>query len=83
MKSSINGALGAFGLHLSRGYRPTLDGTERVNGSFAPYRELHLIGSRENYFIQDGYQHRSEPKYFDDTENTDSLQDKGNRSTFF
>jgi len=76
MKSSINGMLGAFGLHLGRTPRGITAGTEMVSGSFPPYRELHLIGSRTNYFIQDGYQHRSAPTYFDDTVSTDDSQDE-------
>ena len=75
MKSSINGTLGAFGLHLSREFRPRLDGSATVCGSFPPYGDLHRVGRRENYFIQDGYQHRSQPEYFDDTENADAWQD--------
>lgn len=76
MKSSLNGLLGTFGLHLSRSPRPIVSGTERISGSFPPYRELHLIGRRENYYIQDGYQHRVQPKYFDDTASSDGWQDE-------
>ena len=45
-------------------------------GSFPPYNELGTIGSRRNYFIHDGYQHRPAPQYFDDTKNSDGWQDE-------
>ncbi len=76
MMSGINTLLGALGLHLSRPHRPIVAGTESVRGSFPPYSGLYFIGSRENYFIQDGYQHRREPKYFDDTSSSDDWQDE-------
>jgi SAM-dependent methyltransferase len=45
-------------------------------GSFPPYTELCTIGSRRNYFIHDGYEHRLAPQYFDDTTNLDGWQDE-------
>jgi 2-polyprenyl-3-methyl-5-hydroxy-6-metoxy-1,4-benzoquinol methylase len=49
---------------------------EPVLGSFPPYDELHTIGKRQNYFIHDGYEPRLEPRYFDDTCNSDQWQDE-------
>jgi len=43
-------------------------------GSFPPLRDLSPIGSRKNYFIHDGYQHRQQAIYFDDTKFTDQWQ---------
>lgn len=44
--------------------------------SFPPYSELHAVGSRENYFIHDGYQHRGEYLYYDDRTNSEGWQDE-------
>jgi ubiquinone/menaquinone biosynthesis C-methylase UbiE len=43
-------------------------------GSFPPPGEWDLIGSNENYFIHDGYAHRKEPSYFDDTASSTEYQ---------
>jgi SAM-dependent methyltransferase len=76
MKSGINGVLGTLGLHLGRVPRGITAGAEVITGSFPPYRELHLVGRREDYFIQAGYQPRLAPQYFDDTAATDDSQDE-------
>jgi ubiquinone/menaquinone biosynthesis C-methylase UbiE len=76
LKSGINRALGTFGLRLGSLPRPTVAGNETISGSFPRYGDLHLVGRRENYFIQDGYQHRSEPIYFDDSGHSDAWQDE-------
>lgn len=61
-----------FGLYLSRG--PITNGSKSVLGSFAPYSKLDAVGGRSTYFIHDGYEHRSRPKYFDATDSTDDWQ---------
>jgi 2-polyprenyl-3-methyl-5-hydroxy-6-metoxy-1,4-benzoquinol methylase len=72
MKSGVNGVLGVFGLQLSWTLRPFAGASEVVSGSFLPYEELNQIGRRESFYIQDGYQARNQPAYFDDTGNTGS-----------
>jgi hypothetical protein len=47
-----------------------------VTGSFPPYANLHKIGTRESYFIQDGYCQRVEYSYYDDRTNSDGYQDE-------
>ena len=56
--------------------RPIVHGNTQMLGSFPPYNELCTIGSRRNYFIHDGYEHRLAPQYFDDTANSDGWQDE-------
>ena len=56
--------------------RPVVHGNTQMLGSFPPYAELCTIGSRQNYFIHDGYEHRLAPQYFDDTANSDGWQDE-------
>jgi len=46
----------------------------RVTGTFPPHKEYWTVGRPENYFIHDGYQHRTEITYFNDTECTDEWQ---------
>jgi len=49
---------------------------ERVVGSFPPHTEYSIVGSLENFFIHDGYRHRTEAIHWDDTENKDEWQDE-------
>jgi SAM-dependent methyltransferase len=76
LKRSINGFFGIFDLHLGRKHPPYIVGNARVRDSFPPYEELHRIGARENYFIHDGYRHRTEYRYYDDRSNSDDYQDE-------
>jgi SAM-dependent methyltransferase len=76
LKRCVNGLLGAFGLQLSRILPPIVAGSPRISGSFPPYEELHRIGTRQNYFIHDGYEHRKEYAYYDDRSNSDGWQDE-------
>jgi hypothetical protein len=46
----------------------------RVSGTFPPHDQYFVTGKAENYFIHEGYKHRTEASYFDDTENTDEWQ---------
>jgi len=45
-----------------------------VMGTFPPRLEYSSIGQAANYFIHDGYRHRTETTYFDDTRSTDESQ---------
>ena len=65
VKSAGQYVLGKFGVYVS--HQPIVGGKEPVLGSFAPYETLNEIGGRSTYWIHDGYQHRSEPQYFDAT----------------
>jgi SAM-dependent methyltransferase len=56
--------------------KPCVHGSKRIGGSFPSYRDLYTIGSRENYFIHDGYEHRLAAQYFNDTTNSDDWQDE-------
>ncbi len=76
LKQSVNWVLGMFDLHLGRKHPPFIVGNYIITGSFPPYQELHRIGSRENYFIHDGYHHRKEYLYYDDTSHSDGYQDE-------
>jgi len=75
-KSLLNGCLGFFGLQLGRKHSPFLEGSARVSGSFPSYAELHEIGRRENYYIHDGYRHRTQYAYYDDRSNSDGWQNE-------
>lgn len=74
IKADVQRVLGNSGYYLSR--RICVGGTTPILGSFPPYSEWNAIGSRANYFIHDGYQHRAAPQYFDDTRNDDAWQDE-------
>ena len=76
VKTGVNRVLSPFGVQLVRNPKPVVGGTETVSGSFPPYGDLHIIGRRENRFIQDGYQSRAEPQYFDDTITPDGWQEE-------
>lgn len=54
--------------------RPCAWGSQRIWGSFPPLLELCQPGTKQNYHIHDGYHHRSEAIYFDDTRYTDQSQ---------
>ena len=75
METSINRVLRDFRKLLPKS-RPTLWGGTPVLGSFPAYAELHVIGSRANYFIHDGYKHGVEPQYYKDATNSDEWQDE-------
>jgi len=74
IKSAIQCTLGKTGFYLSR--RVCVPGSNPILGSFPPYGTLNALGNRSNYFIKDGYSHRTEPAYFDDTSNADLWQDE-------
>jgi SAM-dependent methyltransferase len=46
----------------------------RISGTFPPHKEYESVGHAANYFIHDGYQHRTEIKYFDDSKLADEWQ---------
>ena len=54
--------------------RPCAWGKKPLLGSFGPPPESCRIGDRKNFFIHNGYQHREEAIYFDDTRYTDQSQ---------
>jgi len=72
VKAAGQQVLGKFGIYLAEG--PIAGGRKFVLGSFAPYGKLNAVGGRSTYFIHDGYEHRSEPQYFDATDSTDDWQ---------
>ena len=77
LKRSINTFLGGFGVQLCRANtHPLQRKAGGSSGSFPPYERLQQIGSPENYFIHDGYEHRKEYLYFDDRYNSDEWQDE-------
>jgi hypothetical protein len=59
---------------LPRRHQHVLFGAPCISGSFAPKEQNSLVGSRTNYFIHEGYHHRTEPTHFDDTANADEWQ---------
>lgn len=67
-KLSLRRWLCARGFDISRYHE------SRVSGTFPPYEQYLLTGKPENYFIHDGYKHRTEVSYFDDTGNADEWQ---------
>lgn len=72
LKLALHRAFDVFGFDIVRVRR---NGPEPpVTGTFPPHKEYFSIGLPENYFIRDGYRHRSEASYFDDTECTDQWQ---------
>lgn len=62
------------GYEVVKRHRPALSGLPTILGSFPPLNEWCCVGSRENYFIHDGYCHRTKAAYFDDTANEDQWQ---------
>lgn len=54
--------------------RPCAWGSRPILGSFPPLAEGSSVGNRQNYFVHDGYRHRDQAVYFDDTQNTDQSQ---------
>ncbi len=74
VKATGQHILEKFGLYLTN--RPVVVGRDSILGSYAPYGQLSTIGSRSDYFIHEGYEHRREPRYFDATSSTDDWQDE-------
>jgi len=72
VKTAGQNILNRFGLYVTN--RPIVGGSKSVLGSFAPYSKFYAIGTRDTYFIQQGYRHRSVPQYFDATGSTDDWQ---------
>jgi len=72
VKTTGQNILNRFGLYATN--RPIVGGSKSVLGSFIPYSKFYAIGTRENYFIQEGYRHRTVPQYFDATGSTDDWQ---------
>ncbi len=54
--------------------RPCAWGSLPVLGSFPPFSEHGCIGRRQDYFIHEGYRHRQDALYFDDTQHGDECQ---------
>jgi len=67
-KRIVRNSLRALGLEVRRVRE------SRLSGTFPPHNQFLLTGTAQNYFIHDGYRHRAESAYFDDTVNTDSWQ---------
>lgn len=74
MKLHAHRCFRALGFDIVRTH-PVL-GNDRVIGSFPPHMEYSVVGSPQNFFIQDGYRHRTEVIHWDDTENKDEWQDE-------
>jgi len=72
VKSTGQHVMGKLGVYLS--HYPVIGGSKAILGSFAPYESFSKIGMRSNYYIQDGYQHRGEPQYYDATGTTEDWQ---------
>lgn len=75
LKKSFRSVFRSVGYDIVRrpGRRALAD-CKTICGSFPPWEENFSIGRRENYFIHDGYRHRSAPLYFDETSNEDEWQ---------
>jgi hypothetical protein len=72
LKVFIRNQLAVLGLDIVR-VRTT--GTDsRISGTFPPHGGYSSVGSPRNFFIHDGYAHRRETTYFDDTANADRWQ---------
>ena len=69
VKSVLRKILRAAGFDVVRVF-PQL----HIIGTIPPRLQHWSIGQAENYFIHDGYRHRRENRYFDDTRSTDESQ---------
>ena len=76
LKSGVRRLLRLFGLQFCRIHGPVMEGSIPISGSFPPYHELNTVGSRESYFIHNGYEHREEYSYYNDTAETDGWQNE-------
>lgn len=74
LKHHINDYLKHLGYSLVRDYRPTIVGAPTILGSFPPRDEYARVGRPENYYIHDGYNHRTQISYYDDTVSSDEWQ---------
>ncbi len=75
LKRAIRKTVNSLGYDIVplEGDNPSSDGF-RLTGTFPTLDQTRATGSRENYFIQEGYQHRTESVFFDDTVYTDFWQ---------
>jgi len=72
LKPLLGNCFGMLGLDIVRTHRG--GSYPPIMGTFPPYTEFFCVGQPENYFIHDGYRHRSEAIYYDDTANADEWQ---------
>jgi hypothetical protein len=69
LKLLTHRSLRAFGFDIVR-----TNPVGSIMGSFPPHTEYFSVGRPENYFIHDGYKHRTGAIYYDDTSNTNQWQ---------
>jgi len=74
MKLHAHRCFRALGFDIVRTH--PVSGNDPVVGSFPPHTEYSIVGSPQNFFIHDGYRHRTEAIHWDDTENKDEWQDE-------
>jgi hypothetical protein len=76
LKRSAHKIARKFGYDIvsSASARPAICGSEAILGSFPPFNQYFAVGRRENYFIHNGYEARSENAFYDDTANSDQWQ---------
>jgi hypothetical protein len=72
LKTNLHKSLGLVGFDIVR--KRQEEAELPITGTFPPHGEWLSVGEAEHYYIHDGYRHRSESSYYDDTENTDMWQ---------
>jgi SAM-dependent methyltransferase len=77
-KTLIKRILRSSGYAIVRSHeaRPFIPGSPRILGSYPPAAQILTpqLGTRDNWFIRDGYQHRTAVSYFDDSARADEWQ---------
>jgi hypothetical protein len=68
----VHKCIRAFGFDIVRIRQKSAE--VQITGSFPPRGEYLIVGKAENHFIHDGYEHRRQAIYYDDTENTKEWQ---------
>ena len=69
VKTSVHGILRQLGFDVvsSASARPSVPGSATILGSFPPFEHYYATGPKENYFIREGYQHRTTAVSYDAT----------------
>jgi hypothetical protein len=69
LKNAVRACFALLGFQITR-----IKDESPIIGTFPPHTTYTQIGNPESYFIRQGYCHRNEAIYFDDTENADQSQ---------
>jgi Methyltransferase domain len=70
LKNAVRSCFALFGFQIVRVKGPE----PRITGTFPPHTDYTRIGNPKDYFIHQGYCHRSQAIYFDDTEHAAEWQ---------